>query len=191
MKNLVILVVIVALAWFVISSLLTTNVMNVLQEVETGKLIGVLLITPHQLLDKDVRGAWPHSIKGQYISLIDDQKIPSDGSEKIFKQASDDDIKRCGEPVTVGLLARAWKPTVGFAEAGGKTKLQIIGLRAVGSVGCEVGELEKAAGYDDRFKPGDPGFINLWNSPQCIVRLNLLGQKPQVSSCLDSGYEPY
>jgi hypothetical protein len=169
-------------------SLFGANSTVILDEVLQGKPIGVLAIIPPEQMPEEYRNTG--ELWAKYTPLDPDKKpIPADGSYK--KLVGEVDIlPGCKDQVvSAGVWFHAFMPSDPSKMAGDKVAVYTMGLYGVGPCGVINTKMEPDSEYNPKFQPDDPSR-NIWNIPNCWLRLRLFGGGDFQTSCVDAGFYP-
>lgn len=159
------------------------QVIATLIEVERDVPIGLITVVRSDEFNDGLKHA---PVMAKYISLVgDDVTI---GWSNFYPSPMSEN-RQCGDLITVAPIYRTYYPKQGSYEAGEKVYTMLIGLTGVGEMGCETGTVVFNPEYDPEFKPF-ASAIEIWNYPNCLLRLWTTGKTYKEMSCLQSGFYP-
>ena len=170
---------------------LAGDLVNVIKEIQLDKPTAVMVVTPYNKLPVQVREKFSRAIGFQYISLIDNKDLPRDGSQGLFTEFADQQIKDCGDPVAVAPFGEVWRPTDVSAQNGQKTFWKLGGVVPVGKLGCEDGRPYRDPDYNPDYAPGTAAWENIWTTSKCTVRMVFMNTKEQIFQCSQQQYRPF
>jgi hypothetical protein len=186
-STLLILVIIAVFAIIVFLGFSSQNANVTIQTLEEGKPVEVYMTSK---LPEELRNKHPYALMAKSYNFVTQKSNPADGSWGLIEATKEEMQRReSRQLVTAAPIFKGFQPTIGSAEAGKKVYLLDIGLTGVSERGVEVGNILYAPDYDKNFNP-IASSLEIWNIPNCVLRLIQNGIKISEGNCLKSGFIP-